>query len=87
MSRLIKRYTGKNLVQLLTGLKMKRAQELLLHTGLRIDEVAEDGSIFEDQIIFPVSLSGCLVCRPEVTDAEKTVDCYELFHIFSSIFI
>ncbi len=47
----------------------------------------EDGSIFEDQIIFPVSLSGCLVCRPEVTDAEKTVDCYELFHIFSSIFI
>ena len=41
MSRLIKRHTGKNLVQLLTGLKMKRAQELLTHTGLRIDEVAE----------------------------------------------
>lgn len=41
MSRLIRRQTGKTLVELLTELKMKRARELLLHTGLRIDEVAE----------------------------------------------
>lgn len=41
MSKLIKKHTGKNLVQLLTDMRMKRAEELLLHTSLRLDEVAE----------------------------------------------
>ena len=41
MSKLIKKHTGKNLMQLLTDMRMKRAEELLLRTSLRLDEIAE----------------------------------------------
>lgn len=40
MSRLIKKNTGRTLLDILTDLKMTKASDLLLHTSLNIEEVA-----------------------------------------------
>ena len=40
LSRLIKKNTGQTLLDILTNLKMSRASDLLLHTTLKIEEIA-----------------------------------------------
>lgn len=40
ISRLIKKNTGQTLLDILTRLKMSKASDLLLHTSLKIDEIA-----------------------------------------------
>lgn len=51
LSALVKRTTGKTFVELLTEKRIKRAEELLLHTVMKIREIAEECG-YRDQYYF-----------------------------------
>lgn len=47
MSRLLKRYTGKTFGQLVTELKMKQAAKLLIHSSMKLTDIAQEVGCFD----------------------------------------